>query len=182
MIEKKKQKIQEIEKKSDKFDSEKFEKSNIIKKELTLDNLDNFIDKSELASLFTELTNIKSEFLILKEKVKKTKMNSERTENNNDRLVFSYQNEKLLVDNNRFYTRSFLVKARISEMFAILTKRESLKQQDCINQALYDFVYRYISTKKINEYLAKVKNSGVVISLYCSFYLKKLKGLNYLSS
>ena len=147
-----------------------------------MDNLDNFIDKSELASLFTELNNIKSEFLILKEKVKKTKMNSERTENNNDRLVFSYKNEKLLIDNNRFYTRSFLVKARISEMFAILTKRESLKQQDCINQALYDFVYRYISTKKITEYLAKVKNSGVVISLYCSFYLKKLKGLNYLSS
>jgi hypothetical protein len=41
-------------------------------------------------------------------------------------------------------------------MFKKLIKDEGLLQQECLSQALYDYIYKYISTEKIDSYLSEL--------------------------
>jgi hypothetical protein len=48
----------------------------------------------------------------------------------------------------------------ICEMFKDLVSQNGFKQQECLSQALYDFVYKYFTESEINEYLDKINSTN----------------------
>jgi hypothetical protein len=124
-------------------------------------NLENQIIKVESTNEIINhvLSKVESSIKIMVEaKIQKifidTKKNEENLKNEKDKGdFFSY---KSAFTTNSLFKRSFIISAPITQMFKKLIKDEGLLQQECLSQALYDYIYKYISTEKIDSYLSEL--------------------------
>jgi hypothetical protein len=118
--------------------------------------------KCELEIQKNELANLKIEFLKSEEQRKKVEtylvnlksqldsgIISTKTKQSSQ-LTFTYRD---VFESSDFRSRSFYVTEPMCDMFTVLIRNEGFKQQECVVQAFYDFILKYISKDKIDEYL-----------------------------